>query len=200
MSVKTKDSKLIVTFSLIGAAVACFTISPVVSAEEGDGIPAKQLKEKLKSDKFAEGLVRERAGLIKGLLVIVNDNSSPMEARVRAVDILGKIRATEAVGSLLKHISIIMPEGIEEKTIETMYPCVRALADIGNPGSRESLATLPKTADGTKRLLLVTVIERVEGAEVAQFLIKKAMSSCEDEKEKGNLGKALKIVEDGMKE
>jgi hypothetical protein len=92
------------------------------------------------SDKELQQYVENRRGVIQRLLSIAQQNpQSPSEKTRRAIEMLGELRAEEATEFLVDHISILPPGSFDEKTIETVYPAVGALIQIGYPSMRTIL-------------------------------------------------------------
>jgi hypothetical protein len=104
--------------------------------------------------------------------------------KTEAILALGKLRAVEATPLLVQEIEYCHPYGMSDAdTIETSYPCVVALQEIGKPGSLAALAAVAQlrlnglSAEEARKArfrltLLVTVIKGVEGRDVAEFMIK----------------------------
>jgi hypothetical protein len=123
------------------------------------------------------------------------------ETTERYVKLLGAIRAPEAVQSLMTLItfkSTASAEKQERTPVLKTFVVAAALIEIGKPASLaalEELGRTPPEKDDLKRDLLLLVILRVEGEDVARFMITKAAKERTDENERNNLSAALQQVE-----
>ena len=132
-------------------------------------------------------LLEVRQKMIVALLALVaKPAQTPKDVMGKsdAIQALGALRAVEAVPVLVQQVDFKNPYSISRAiTIEGSHPCVGALQEIGKRGSLASLAAIEQVkltgldAEQMKQAklrlqLLVIVIKGVEGADVAEFMIK----------------------------
>jgi len=166
---------LILAFALCFAATAA---EPALSDEVG-------------KPEFVEKQMKSRSKQIEELIVLVKDPNCEMASRISAVQLLGGLRAVEAVDVLFAHLTIITPSKVKDKTIEGVAPCMPALVAIGKPSSEKALTELAKETDAWRRFLLLTILHRVEGNSLAQHLLREAIRLAKGAPEKANLQAAL---------
>lgn len=114
-------------------------------------------------------------------------------SRTLAISVLGYLRAESAVPFLIKNLTF-NPD--VEATMEKFSgpPCVQSLVAIGKPASLAAVIELPKTTTDEKRTrLLLRVVKAVEGAEVGEFMLKRALETAETEENKLAYSQALLI-------
>lgn len=112
------------------------------------------------------------------------------EAKGNAIRALAQLRAREAVPVLIDEIEFRHPYGMVMDAITTdqFFCCVPALQAIGKPGSLAALAAIEKvqltgpdeekTKAKLRLRLLVRVVSRVEGRDVAEFMIQARMDKA----------------------
>lgn len=142
-----------------------------------EDVRRERLTHKLRKGILADEVLEKRRQLTGRLITIVSDESATHEIRVRAAKLLGRMRARKAVPTLIKHLSSIIPESVSEKTIETIFPCIPPLVDIGKPSANAVLIELRKPMEDYRRLALVTVLLKVEGRKVSKFRLQDALAS-----------------------
>jgi hypothetical protein len=153
-------------------------------------------------------LPKERREMIQDLISIIEkepteEKGSLDNSQVVAAYLLGIIRAEEAVKPLANKIDFRALFSDEL----TIGHCFHALKRMGKPASLECLERLA-TQDGKKikdknigrRELFLMVVRDVEGEEVAKFMLQRAIEKEKDAKRKANLGSALDLLEEWIKE
>jgi hypothetical protein len=199
---------LVFSFLLMGR----LSLSSSESDERNDvisGITSADGQERQKSYVDAKG---QYDAEVKNLLAIVN---APLEKnenfcdfgtpRNLAIKLLGEMRAMEAVEPLLEWIA--PHEGqICAFTRDIGEPfAVTALIKIGKPASVECLKRLAledndkEIAFGSKRGLMLRVIRKVEGDDVAHFMLQNAIDKEQDKDRKANLTAALELLDKWIK-
>ena len=139
----------------------------------------------------------ERAQVIQVLSRLLKEKVSE-ENRAKmasAIKIAGTIRAEELSEELVQQIDFLeFGEVIVHRMFSPRrdYIVVDALVRIGNPSIKPVMERLPTETKPLNRLLLVTVIKEVEGAEIGKLILEKAVQQAEG-KNKENLEAALKL-------
>lgn len=135
-----------------------------------------------------------RAASVRQLVLLLEDAKKPRSARLSAAKMLGILRAGEAVDPLVAHMSL-MPELIDDRSIFGLYPCVKALVDIGKPSTRKMLINLQTSSEPTIRKLSAEVLLHVEGHDTAIFLVKALFANEKDSASKSRLESALHLLD-----
>jgi hypothetical protein len=127
-----------------------------------------------------EQIRKRRAELIQSLLIIAKTKEVHYEfsdERAVAVRLLGEMRASEAVDTLINEITLKPPLVIlfEDSPAEP-YPCVKALIEIGDPAVRALLTRVKEKPSRDILILHVYIIYTVEGNwEAGALKIEKAL-------------------------
>lgn len=156
-------------------------------AEEAQNLLSARTAVQAKAEK---GILQQREETIQELLKIVkkkHQSISPDGGMVRAIRLLGKLRASEAVEDLLAIVDY-RPLIVDD---EIGYPVAYALIEIGKPASRKALLRLRTERNPLRRSLLLEVIKHVEGKPVAVFLIRSHLKQKISGIAKQNLQQAL---------
>jgi hypothetical protein len=158
----------------------------ISSVKDLDGVPLSQA---------AFQHLTNRTLVIKSLLERVADKSCGIREKSEAIRALGRLRAAEAAPVLVSMIgffdSLAPSLGLK---IDVSFPCVPALVEIGKPGSTACFDALRGQVAERDMGLLVLVLTRVEGEDVASFLLKKKLDAAATPKEKENIKEALEQV------
>jgi hypothetical protein len=148
-------------------------------------------------------LLRDREALLHTLVPLAT--SEPTSAgdrtiKAAAITQLGQIGAVEAVASLVGQISFMDPsdQALTGDTLK-LHPAVGALISLGKPASNAALHAMHETRKNNspmltpmyKTMLLTTVVRRIEGDEVAEFLFKRELEKA-DAEHKANFEQALR--------
>ncbi len=141
---------------------------------------------------IAKSFAVKRDVSVKQLIAILRNKKLSTTARIAAAKMLGTLRAPEAVDPLMEQLSKLQPMMIDEKTLETISPCYAALCQIGKPASRKALILLQQENDSYRKSLLHSIISKVEGREVATFLVKAEIKKTKDKEVRARLEAALK--------
>lgn len=131
-------------------------------------------------------LVAERQAIIKDLILLVKE--PPEEApgtrpehqsRALAIQLLGELRAAEAVDVLVAHLTLKTPVSVGSlgQLIGpgTNYPAAGSLARIGAPSLERAWYLIQMSDDPLTRKLCVWIVREVEGREVARKLVEERM-------------------------
>lgn len=159
-----------------------------------------------------EDFSAERFRLIGELLRIVNQWGETRESDVIGVNntehlailALGVLRASEAAPIIIKYIKVrdtgFNPRISDEVVpLDTHFPALRALIEIGQPSIRYLRQAIAVAQDDITIQLAVVGIIRIEGRELAQFHLKALRKDVICEVIHGseeNVDKALSFVED----
>lgn len=209
-------SKYLVSGLFPMALFLLFLAPTTANAKESPS--TKELKLKLQKNESVVQSKKQRDQLIKTLIAIVTEERlkpnfrdpklKPAEVktrvknwylakeiRLRAVEILGQIRASEAVPVLVEYLDKIQPDLIDAKTLYTVAPCVPALVYIGKPATIEVLKELRKPQKKWRHLLLITVLHDVEGLNVGRLILNETIASTKNVQERKHLQAAKTLFE-----
>jgi hypothetical protein len=135
--------------------------------------------------------------VVADVLNQLRDYQLSSEAKVYAIYLLGRLRASAAVTILLDNIAFkatkVDPKGGIGRW--GMYPAQEALVRIGTPAVNMILDRLPSEREELRRKLMCSVISDVEGKAFAKLAIKIRFDEESDPANKENLQLALKYLE-----
>ena len=215
--------KTVITVVFVSVSWLLLTGSPSLSSRQNDQKEAKDIIKqitspdwKIRHDAYNAAL-EDRWATIKNLLAVVD---SPVENEERfyfwdtprniAIALLGDMQAADAVDRLLEWI---VPHNgqdpgeiiISNHQVNEPY-AVTALVKIGKPASLESLKRLALedndkvvTLGLSKRGILLRIIRKVEGDDVARFMLQNAIEKEQDKDKKANLTAALELLDKWIK-
>ena len=129
----------------------------------------------------AEGCVLSfratRTKSIARLIEVACDAQLSNHARRAAINMLGDLRAVEAVNALMGQLDarIMVGEVLSEPTTYTFYPSAGALVRIGRPASVAAFRELRGEDAGVRRDLLCLIIKIVEGKETARRMVEQKL-------------------------
>jgi hypothetical protein len=116
--------------------------------------------------------------IVNGLIPIVAKQRErylpSFDEKLLAVQLLGEMRAAEAVEVLLDNIWFCPSPGVDEKVIEAGFPCVGALIKIGKPSVAGIMARLDRQYQYRDMGILVmyhVVVRKVQGREASRALL-----------------------------
>ena len=127
-------------------------------------------------------------------------NSTDNQAQCSAAFLLGRGHYEEAVFPLWRIITLKdkkKPSGYRVDAYKELwqeYPAAEALVAIGKPSTRLMLQNLESSDDELVRELSLKIIRDVEGVEVAQFLIERAITKQQIPAKKERLKNALSAL------
>ena len=147
---------------------------------------------------FLSTFLRQRDAMIQSRLAIVKAEArTPMEFQKKtdAIEELAKLRATEAVDTLVAQIAFMNPRvKTKDPSIDTYHPCVAALKTLGKSASAAALQALRNIKFESvpnedqiqswqyRANLLVVVIRGVEGDDMAELLFKRELDKAPPER------------------
>ena len=137
--------------------------------------------------------------LVAELVTLVDkgDKALAMEGSTElAVNLLGDLRAIDAVPILIKNIEFRGPGGQLENIRAAQYPCVRALAKIGAPSIKGIIERLGQGVTEKELRLFATICRLVDNDELAIARIQLALNKESFPPRKENLEKLLKLLKD----
>ncbi len=117
--------------------------------------------------------------------------------------LLGALRASEAAPILIKHLKVrdaaFKPHASDEKTpLDTHFPALRALIQIGEPSIRYLLDAIAFAKDPLTIQLAVIGLIRIGGVDVARFHLgssHKSLRSRERQGDEKHVATALSLVD-----
>lgn len=150
-------------------------------------------------------IVEDRKDLIRGLVNIVKEADDSDDKRCpgaglkrTAIEILGEIRATEAVPVLyenLKHEATLFDGGMDDMANPgKRYPCVGSLVKIGSPALARAWYRVEMSDDPLERELCSWIIGQVESSQTARLLIERKLAKA-DPLKKARLEAARSLLE-----
>ena len=149
-----------------------------------------ELEVLLETDEYGNKRTQERTAIINDVIHIFSDASLNKSIHVHAAELLGELRAIEAVDILIARIVDVEYEYWDHAGRQ--YPCVPALIKIGKPASHAVLREIRKPMEDYRRLALARVLIAVEGPKVGLFMLEQEIADAKTPEERENLQKALK--------
>ncbi len=184
----------------VGVAIMVSVQSVAVGAETTTAEIAKKLSSKkpLERQGAIGQAVKRRQKLISAVLKIAReakDIDAAFGKKECAIELLGELRATEAVEFLVEHISIKTATPVLDLTEYDGLPCVEALVKIGNP-SAKAIWTKYLPASTKKKLpLYLKVMKGVWGKETCTLLLNAKLKTKLPKGAKANFEAALKYFQ-----
>jgi|SRR5579862_7288732 len=147
--------------------------------------------------KEVERRVEERGRVIDFYIVQLRSEGDPKK-QTRIAFLLGEYRADQAVGDLAAIIKLQNDEDMEHRHLPlwTKYPAYEALIKIGAPAIPLMVEKLESEQDAAARLLEVSVIRGVYGAEIGKVVLERAEARQTDSSKKAKLSEALKLIQE----
>ncbi|MDP2897372.1 MAG: hypothetical protein Q8Q12_12590 [bacterium] len=200
---------LTVCFVVLAAYLAAGIAEEPVNRGTG---PIESLESADPAQRFAAKgrILDERRSLVQSLLRVVwSDTDDAREVRAEvlrlnspkllAIELLGDLRAKEAISSLLGNltyrVNTILLGPTQGPRLDRQYPAAASLAKIGNPAVPEVLSFLGRSTDPIERHLCVWILVRIDGRDVARFRVEKAIESSRLSDVKANLQAALEYFD-----
>lgn len=117
--------------------------------------------DRLGSGEYFARVKGQTTGVIQSMAAVLTSNEASIAEKTEAINVLGFLRAKEAVPLLVTNITLCPYQFVKElPPLDRLYPCVGALIDIGNPASEALLDRLElPTSDLEARLLLHALCE-----------------------------------------
>ena len=138
--------------------------------------------------------LKQRNELITKLLIIIKSEENSSYIIFEAIDLLGQIRAIEASNTLLDMVDFTGLTPTSPPTPVKKMPAVKALIMI-RPPYEDILKKLTTTEyNGVKTQCYITILIGIEGAELTQHIIEKAIEKETDENNLKKLNSALNIL------
>lgn len=137
-------------------------------------------------------LRNSRKSQIKHLIKIIERDVKGIEEhqkKVMCIDLLGEMRAAEAVNVILKRINIERKLFDTEPLLFVDAPGPKALISIGKPSVKAILdkEVLVKKQSSKELRIFAKIIEEVEGSKMAESLIKSKIAENKDSQIVNNL-------------
>ncbi len=161
---------LVLVAGLLSLLIVCCARTGVAASSVAAGLHKQKTWERQAA---AKQILEQREQTIQQLIAILHekginrDFGGPLHL---AIDLLGKLRAPQAVPHLCKLLTYL-PEGeaMRHETIpsEAYYVAAVALWRIGGPAVNAMEVTIRKSKDDTERKLAAWVIMQIEGKEQA---------------------------------
>ncbi|PQO26660.1 HEAT repeat domain-containing protein [Blastopirellula marina] len=116
----------------------------------------------------AEALLGEQQRIGNRLIALLDDPQQPIEVRLAAADLLGRMQYLPAVETLIRHIELQIPkyEGIRDNPTITR-PLMGALGKFGDAAVPQIVDTYVKSRNTDVRYLLVRSLKESKSAPTA---------------------------------
>jgi len=119
-------------------------------------------------------IAQERKSIVSDLILVLNRDDVDTSFRGplhMAIDLLGELRAEEAVGPLSKHLMFVprseMGMEVGNKSREHYYVSAVALTKIGQPAIQSMIRIVLESLNDKERNLAAWVIMKIEGSDQA---------------------------------
>ena len=199
------------------SSVLVLTVLATVLAPGGvgqDEQPLRQLQapDRPTRQRARHGIRKQHQELIAALIALAAGPTSPErrprgrgevpsypddEGKDLAIELLGDLRATEAIPVLLDNVKYCNPAALSGEYLPWQFdfPAAVSLAQIGNPSVEPALATLEVTNDELERQLCCWIIKEVEGEELAPIVLQLAIGKERYSGSKARLQAALEYLQ-----
>lgn len=149
-----------------------------------------------KLDQTVEQIVSTHRQVSADAIRQLRDGNLSDDGKLYAVYLLGELRATAAVTTLLENIDLKATRGDLKGGIGRwgMYPAQEALSKVGTPAVQMILDLLPAERSELRRQLMCMVITDVEGKEFGGTLVKLRLEQEADPSRRANLELALRLL------
>jgi hypothetical protein len=170
-------------------AYASLVLWPLTSCLAADK-DTEDIGAQLKTETYVSEVLARRQRLVSSLLAVIDDEKATMRQRIRAVTIVGEIRAKEAVPVLIRNVDAVRA-GRASMNLEEMSPCLGALRKIGKPGTEPILRKLRNPLLAHQRLMFTRVLLAIEGGKVSEFMLKEYLAEAKTDGERVRLERSL---------
>ncbi|MHC4249014.1 MAG: hypothetical protein ACYS9X_07795 [Planctomycetota bacterium] len=151
------------------------------------------VRAQLKTETYVTEVLAQRQRLVSSLLAVIDDGEATMRQRMRAVTIVGEIRAGEAVAVLIRNVDAVRPVHPSINP-EERAPCLAALRKIGKPSTRPLLSELLRPIPRHQRTMFTMVLLGIEGGKVSNFLLREALAEAKSQSERSRLEQSLELL------
>ncbi len=182
---------IVVTAAIVTGYQAAALCTELTNEGILKGLKSEEALERGKAFGVAARRRRELISSVLRLAREAEDVDAHRGKRERAVDVLGELRAAEAVPFLLDNIAFSPPTRHLEWGEYAHLPCVGALAKIGNLSAKEIWKNRLPQADERRLPLYLLVLKRVWGKEICIALTKSWLEKPLLEQHTKNLEAAL---------
>ena len=170
------------TLCLIAVVVAHFALGAEGGKQQPELINVKEIMRRISVEEGKGALLQEfqdeRKGLIVRLVGILEDTERSRPERIQAARLLGCLRAAEATQPLIENVSLA-PEVFTDMSWNAICPCGAGLIQIGKPASKAAVDAIARGGDEGSRCILASVITRIEGADVARFMLQQKLAGAQ---------------------
>jgi hypothetical protein len=181
------------------AVLALAAFVGVASGQSGiDAVEKLRSRDAKERAAARDALLRNRQETIAALIPLVKAKPAYelLDSTPLAIEILGDLRAAEAVDQLAANITLTPPViEWEIRRKEERYLCAVALAKIGVPAVPAMLKIIRTGDDEVARQVAAWVLNEVLGADLAPVLLEGALKSAERPEEQARIKAALQYVQ-----
>jgi len=157
------------TLLMLAICVVLASVTPMHSEETNEGIRTGLISQNpLERQAAYKAIIADRENVIGQLLKILrveNGDRSYQGSLHRAIDLLGKLRAKEAIESLVRIIEYV-PDNFETEEMipsQAYYVAASALVEIGQPVIPAMMAEIKNSSSTKQRNIATWVIMEIEG-------------------------------------
>jgi hypothetical protein len=186
---------------LVLAIFALASTSTLKNSTESQS-PTMQEQEQFYKEilQLKESTIKQRSELIAKLLEIIKNDKYKYTGTYTAIDILGQIRATEAVDILLDRadysyggLTRIPIFTTDPKELQQDYPSVKALINI-HPTPESVMKRLRDENNKVPYNCYIGILIGTEGPDVTRYLIEKAIEKESNSRRLAKLKTALSML------
>ena len=176
---------------LLGLVVGLLPLRSSTASGQGTQPLVRKQLDQLKSEerpvreKAAAELLRVQKDLVRTLLLELADRQDPRpgyrDRKELVIELLGDLRAIEAVPYLIKHLTYRVPyKRLEINPIQA-YPCARALIRIGTPAYPEIWSRLREPVNNELETRLVAyIVRQIAGHEIGLVRLEAARRDADN--------------------
>jgi hypothetical protein len=147
-------------------------------------------------------LIQDRQQLIKSLMAMVQKRTQYelYDQTTLAIELLGNMRAKEAVDILAENITLQPPlVNFEVPRKEETFVAAVALVQIGNPAIPAMVRNITTSSDQVKREISTWVIQEILGTDLARASLTQTLANTEDQTSQERIKAALLYIESSGK-
>lgn len=145
-------------------------------------------------------LQKEREVIIARLIAMIQrkEQYEVFDSVALAIEALGRMRATEAIEALVRHIDIAFPVvELEVLREEEHHLAAVALVHIGYAAVPALIGNIQTQTEDVARRLSVWVIREIVGADLARVILERSRATATDAAAIKHINQALEYLEQG---
>jgi hypothetical protein len=200
-SVRKSMREHVIILTVLLASVAEAAPAQTVRREGGDTMIEQQVLDVMSRLDSLDDAARFRLiskvdadrNTLLGILLKHLGGAESVHVRAAAAYMIGRHRLSEGVPALMRQIDLEAPPSgeIGREPLWEKYPAMEALIHIGRPAVPPALELLATDGSRLRRSLALRVVRYAEGADVAEFILQRAIAREADPERRGRLDSAL---------